>query len=106
MLKPIPMTAAEQDDDMEVAAALLSCTRFTVDRCAHDAVTHTALWIFDGETQIASISRQAPMDGFPARYPWEAALMSGGIPTAHRLCDSLAGACTWILEQRKACGLA
>lgn len=106
MLKPIPMTPAEQDDDMEIATALLSSTRFTVDRCAHDAITHTALWIFDGDVQIASISRRPHIDRFPTRYLWEVSLMSDGVPTARQLCDSLASACTWILETRKKFGLA
>lgn len=56
------MTQDEMDSDLVMAQSYLSCTRLTVDRCRHESVTETSLWIFDGSDkygrrQIGSVTR-------------------------------------------------
>lgn len=51
------MTNDEMERDLEDARAYLGCTRLTVDRCRHESVDQSALWIFDGVDQIGSATR-------------------------------------------------
>lgn len=83
---------AEQDADLMDMAAYLSCTRFTVNRCRHDSCAHTALWIMDGQKQIASVSY--------VNNRWIAQGMIGGPPVWNRACDSLLDAAATILKNQ------
>jgi hypothetical protein len=49
------MTQDEQEQDLELARSYFNATKWTVDRCRHETVDHTSLWIFDGKKQIASM---------------------------------------------------
>ena len=72
------MTHEEMNVDLENARSYLSCTRLTVDRCRHESVTESSLWIFDGDKQIASCTRlETPYErgGMPIR--WRACTMHG-----------------------------
>lgn len=58
------MTQDEMNTDMEDAKSYLSCTRLTVDRCRHESVTTSSLWIMDGANQIGSATRLTPSEGY------------------------------------------
>ena len=88
-----PQTPAEQDADLEDARALLSCTALTADRCRHESVTATVLWVFDEGRQVACVKRD--IDG---RYPWHATRMARGEPVAIRPEDSLLKALAWVVK--------
>ena len=82
------MTQDEQERDLQDAQTYLSITRLTADRCRHESVTETSLWIFDGKTrrglprQVASITR---ISGNPVGdYRWEVTRMAYGQPVARR----------------------
>lgn len=86
------MTQEEQDRDLADAQAYLGCTSLTVDRCRHESVTLTALWVFSGTDrrgkprQIGSVTR---MEGDPLEYRWECTRMAHRIPVARRTFKTL-----------------
>ena len=77
------MTQDQQDADLSSARALLP-PGLTADRCRHESITETALWVFDGAQQVASITR----DG----AAWRATRMLRGMPTAQTMADDLPAA--------------
>lgn len=84
------MTQAEQDADLEEARKRLYPTRFTADRCRHDSVTETTLWIFDGRQQIGSASRNS--DG------WTANRITKGITAGQRREPTMEAALSYIVS--------
>ena len=93
------MSPAEMDADLAEARALLSCTALTLKRCEHVSVDQTALWVFEGDKQIASISRLA-LASHPRRDDkWSATRMSQGQAMAHRWCATLAEACAYAIAK-------
>ena len=84
------MTQAEQDADLEEARKRLYPTRFTADRCRHDSVTETTLWIFDGRQQIGSASRNS--DG------WTAHRITKGITAGQRREPTMEAALSYIVS--------
>jgi hypothetical protein len=84
------MTPAEQDADLEEARKRLYPTRFTADRCRHDSVTDTALWIFDGRQQIGSASRNPT--------GWTANRISRGITAGQRREPTMEAALSYIVS--------
>lgn len=66
------MTTDQMNRDRDDLATYLSCTRLTVRRAEHKSVTESALLVFDGERQIASVSKT----GAKARL-WRASMMAG-----------------------------
>ena len=81
-------TDAAMDRDMAEAAALLP-VGLTIDRCRHESVTETALWIFGPEgKQIGSVSFH--------REGWKANRMANGMPTSQRFEQTLSLAVTHV----------
>ena len=79
---------AAMDRDMAEAAALLP-TGLTIERCRHESVTETALWIFGPEgKQIGSVSFH--------REGWKANRMMNGVPTSQRFEKTLPLAVTFV----------
>lgn len=72
------MTDEEMDRDLAEAAGLLARAGLRVDRCRHESVEATALWVFDGVKQIGSVSRVCP------DWYWKANRMHRGMPTSQR----------------------
>jgi hypothetical protein len=77
----IGWTQEEQERDLEDAQTYLSVTTLTIDRCRHESVAETSLWVFDRE-QIASIKR-LPRDCVGS-FRWEVTRMAHGQPVARR----------------------
>jgi hypothetical protein len=70
------MTQDEMDCELADAQAYLPHLR--LDRCRHESVTMTSLWLFDAEgKQIGSCSRTD-------NGGWRATHMHQGLPTAQR----------------------
>lgn len=70
------MTPAEMDQELNDAQAYLP--HFVLNRCRHESVDMTALWLFDANgVQIGACSRQG--NGF-----WRASHMHQGLPIAQR----------------------
>jgi len=94
---PLPpkATAAEAAMDRDLAeAATLLPPGLTIDRCRHESVTATSLWIFDADgKQIASISRHLS--------DWKANRMERGMPTSQRFTPTLAAAIAHLTEERR-----
>ena len=84
------MTPAEQDADLEEARKRLYPTRFTAERCRHETVTETALWIFDGRQQIGSASRN--------RDGWTANRITRGMPVGQRREPTMEAALSYIVS--------
>ena len=72
----------------DYAQSYLSVTKLTADRCRHETVTETSLWIFLGlnkygqRRQIACIKRLPR--GCVGDYRWEVTRMLHGQPVARR----------------------
>jgi hypothetical protein len=72
------MKMTEQEMDCEVADAQAYLPHFTLDRCRHESITTTSLWLFDAEgKQIGACSRQY-------NGGWLASHMDKGMPIAQR----------------------
>ncbi len=87
------MTDEEMDRDMAEATALLAGTGLRVDRCRHEAVDKTALWIFDGKEHVGSVARVA------RDWYWKANRMHRGMPTSERFFPNLAEAIPHITDR-------
>ena len=75
-------TQADQDRDLEDAQTYLSVTTLTVDRCRHDSVTETSLWVFDQDKrQIGAIVR---LPDNRSDYRWEVSRILKGQPVSRR----------------------
>jgi hypothetical protein len=75
------MTQDEQSSDLALARNYLVGTDLTAERCTHETVTETALWIYDRDKhQIGSITRLSPES--TSKYKWEVTRMWRGMPTA------------------------
>jgi len=75
------MTQDEQNADLAQAQTYLIGTDLTVDRCKHETVTETALWVYDRDKhQIGAITRLSPES--TSKYRWECTRMWRGMPTA------------------------
>lgn len=71
------MTQHEMDSDLEDMRSYLSCTSLVVERCAHESVDQSVLWVFDKDgKQIASISKKETF----SQFKWDASKISGGLP--------------------------
>jgi hypothetical protein len=84
------MTQDQQDADLSDARALAP-HGVTVDRCRHESIEETALWLFTDGAQIASITR----DG----AAWRATRMLRGMPTAQTMADTLPAAMAYATTQ-------
>jgi hypothetical protein len=82
--------------DLEDARSYLGCTRLTADRCRHETVTQTTLWVFDGKRQIGVAARE---DG-----RWRASHMLRGMPTTERRFATLLEALGHVMAQDKGNG--
>ena len=101
------MTQDQQEAYMKDAAFILGTTgsTLTVDRCRHETVTETALWIFEtvrdnpGRTPAkfrrSQVGTVAHLDT-TSDLKWEATRMMGGSPTARRNFPTMRGALDWI----------
>jgi hypothetical protein len=68
----------EQEMDCEVADAQAYLPHLRLDRCRHESVAMTALWLFDAEgKQIGACSRTD-------NGGWRASHMHQGMPTSQR----------------------
>lgn len=85
------MTQDQQDADLAAAAQLLHPTKYTADRCRHESVTETTIWVFDERKQIGSITHARP-------DAWRASRMAQGMPTSAREFGALADAVTHITK--------
>ena len=78
------MTQAEMDADLADARSYLSCTSLTVDRCRHESVDASSIWIFDGflrrgeRNQIASLTRDYQESNLGATH-WHLSLYHRGV---------------------------
>jgi hypothetical protein len=82
------MTQDQQEQDLAEARKRLHPTPFTADRCRHESVEETTLWIYDGRRQIGSLTRD--------KDRWRATRMHNGQPTRQRTDVSLADAITYV----------
>lgn len=81
------MTNEEMDRDLEEARAYLGCTRLTVERCQHESITTSALWVFDNENmprgmvsnQIGSATRlETPYEKAGYMIRWRCSTLHNG----------------------------
>ena len=86
-------TQEEQERDLQDAQTYLSVTTLRADRCRHESVTETSIWVFGGvkdrrgnpirDQQIGCIKR---LPGQPqGKYGWEVTRMLNGQPVARKL---------------------
>jgi hypothetical protein len=85
------MTQDQQEADLAAAARLLHPTKYTADRCRHESVTETSLWVFDGRRQVGSITHAQP-------DAWQASRVVQGMPTSARKFSTLADAVSHIIN--------
>ena len=86
------MTQDQQEADLDEARRLLHPTQYSADRCRHESITATSLWIFNGRRQIGSITREPG--------GWRASRMAGGSPSSLRQFQSLERAITHVTDGR------
>lgn len=88
-------TQAEQDADLWAARAILNDKpELRIDRCRHDSVTATSLWIFKGDVQIGSITRTAPS----GERKWNVKQMLRGMPVSDTYRSNIIDAVLRVLE--------
>jgi hypothetical protein len=95
-LAPMPQTQQQQEQFLIDLRRLLKARapKLRADHCRHQTVTDASLWIFDGESQIGSISR----DG----TAWRTSAMHRGSPISSRRFVTLEHALEHILDATKA----
>jgi hypothetical protein len=79
------MTQEQQDADLAAAVRFLHPTPYSADRCRHESVTETSVWVFDGRRQIGSVTHTQS-------DTWRASRMDRGMPTTSREFPTLADA--------------
>ena len=97
------MTQAEQERDLDEARIYLGCTNLTSDRCRHESVTETSIWVFAQDlgfkparhVQIASVHRDCETT---SDYVWEVTRMAYGQPVARRREKTLLAAISWVVQ--------
>lgn len=92
------MTQAQQEADLQIARGILEClpsgSAYNIDRCRHNIVTETALWIFNSQgVQIGSISS---LGRSPRR--WKTNRIHRGLPISEKNFAILEEALEHILE--------
>lgn len=90
----LPQSQDEQERDRSHLAALLSCTRFTVERCTHESNERSALWIMLGARQIGVIARRQTTGD----HPWYAQKMIAGQPVTELSFKTLAEAAAYAVR--------
>ena len=71
------MTQNEMDGDLDDMRSYLSVTSCIVERCRHETVEMTSLWIFDKDgRQIASFQRVETS----SQYKWRGQKIRQGLP--------------------------
>lgn len=99
-------TQEQQERHLEEVRTYLSCTSLRVDRCRHDSVTETSIWVFDqcgrngSERQIAVIAQHAPTAADP-HYPWRVSAMLNGSPVSQRNCQTMLDAVGEVMRATK-----
>lgn len=90
----LPQSQAEQEADRESLAAYLACTRWTVDRCRHEANDRAALWVMDGAKQVGVIARRQTT----GRFPWYAQKLIAGQPVTELSFETLSEAAAYAVR--------
>ena len=81
------MSQEDQELDLEHARALASGD-VELDRCRHESVDQTSLWILKAGQQIGSVTRDGSM--------WRATLMHRGMPVGQRITPNLRDAMAYV----------
>jgi hypothetical protein len=81
------MTQEDQDIDLAHAAAL-AAGDVKIDRCRHETVVETSIWVHRGGAQIGAVTRDGEM--------WRATRMSRGLPVGQRITRNLGEAMAYV----------
>lgn len=90
----LPQSQEDQEREREDLANLLSCTRWTVDRCRHESCERSALWIMRDGKQIGVIARRQTT----GRFPWYAQKLIGGQPVTELSFETLSAAAAYAVR--------
>ncbi|WP_294533389.1 hypothetical protein [uncultured Rhodoblastus sp.] len=90
------MTQNEMERDLDDMRSYLSVTSYIVERCRHESVEMTKLWVFDkAEKQIASFERMETL----SQYKWRGQKIRDGLTITdlpfHNLNEAAAYVCRW-----------
>jgi len=91
------MTPAEMDADVDALGDLLgaSFVPFRVDRCRHETVDSSVLWVLDRMgRQVAVISRVLSS----SRFKWEVQKIVSGQPITRIACEELSEAAAYVIR--------
>lgn len=81
------MTQAEQEMDLNHARAM-AIGDVALDRCRHESVGQTSIWVSRGGSQIGSVTREG--EG------WRATRMYRGMPAGQRITPNLGDAMAYV----------
>lgn len=89
------MPPDEMDRDLAEMRSHLAGVSLDVERCRHDSITPTALWVFDKNgRQIASVSRLETS----SKYAWEASKTRDAMPITRLSFETLSAAAAHVLR--------
>jgi len=96
------MKQNDQEAELELARCFFSPNDgIRVDRCRHESVTETVLWIFSKNIRMPQIGTVKRLDGgaeyrAKCQHEWEATRMKNGEPVARRCEKTLESALRWV----------
>lgn len=89
------MSPDEMDRDLDDMRSHLAGVSLDVERCRHDSITRTALWVFDKNgRQIASVSRLQTS----SKYAWETSKIRDAMPITCLPFETLSEAAAYVLR--------
>lgn len=99
---------AQENELIEARTLLQGFDGIRLDRCRHDSIDATTLWLFDDGTrskgsQIGCVKR---LDGSPeyrakCEHEWEATRMFAGQPVARRCEKTMEASLRWVATYEK-----
>lgn len=85
------MTQDEQEADLFSARVMTGQDGITLDRCRHDSVMETSIWVYRDGKQVGSVTR--------AGDAWTATRLLRGMPTGQRSMPTLRDAMSYAQEK-------